>query len=332
MDPLKICAKRLGLNGTQIHLIEVLMSFVPNNNIPLDSQGKHIVFASNKAIANRMGISGDSTINRCIRQLEAKGFLARQSSANKKRFRIVGRDGGTLRAYGIDIGPMVAAHSQLLQVAYEVRVEADETEELRLDCSEVLSKLRALADQMQTIPDDQTAQLARDIHLYQKLLRRVPSRELFTQALTDVQALLDLWITRCKHDKTAHKMSDSVAQNERHIDQPQEISFDDRQTVKEIDTRNQRDIETAFPMLTKLLEDCETEREVHRRLDHTAALLPNTEIAWRRAKAAHGTAKAALFLGYIIENIGKIRNPGGYLQTLTHQYSQKQLSIDALLL
>ena len=304
MAPLRRCAPHLGLNGTDIHFLDVLLSFVPGESLTPDPDGRIIVFAGNAAIARRMGLSGDSTVNRSIRRAEAQGLVRRVMSANGKRFRRLGAEGQVLRAYGVDIAPLAAMTGRLAELAARLAEEAAALEALRLDCIERLALLR------DTLP-------AEDLASYRKCLRRKPCRETLASLRDQLGALAsglpgtdDPGRSGSQCEQHKERIQKNSKRKDRH-----RTPLDDGAIIR------------AFPRLTRLLAASETPGNVPATLARTAALLPRTEEEWAGACAAMGPARASVLLGYVFERALEIRHPGAYLASLTQHWQAGDLEL-----
>jgi len=316
MDPLKRCVRKLVLNGTDVHFLEVLLSFVPGDVLRPDAEGRIIVFAGNAAIAARMGLSGDSTVNRCIRRAEERGLILRVMSPNRKRFRRLGQGGATLRAYGIDLGPLAAARDTLLEMLVEQEAEEVRLDALRLDCAELLADLRRRAAQL---PATQAPAVAVTLHDFARRLRRVPETTALEALLADMQD--SLATLRASPD-----LSDISAPDEQHKDHQIQISPEDSPAP-----RTAHEFARAFPTLTRVIEGNQDTFGIRESLDLAASLLPGTERAWKEAKTTMGPERASILLGYVLERHGRISNPGGYLRQMNKRWRQGEVELSGLI-
>lgn len=323
-DPLKICARRFELNGTDIHFLETLLSFVPDDHLTLDPTGRLIVFASNAAIARRMGLSGDSTINRCIRRAEDRGFVERVMSPNRKRFRRVGKGGQVLHSYGIDLGPLIAGHERLRMIADEVLAEAAEIEALHCDCADELGRLRRILDRATNV----SSTMLETVKDFAKRLRRVPTVDLLRTLIAEIREAISLWKTSMNNPVDAAVLSDAAAHSERHKEHNQNTSIDEDQPQSEL---TEAEIATALPTLAAILAEKRGAREIMGALNDTAKLLPNSDRAWSYAVSTLGPMQAAVLLGFVIERGERIANHGGYLRRLVDLSKLEQLSPTELL-
>ncbi|WP_172330232.1 plasmid replication protein RepC [Mangrovicoccus sp. HB161399] len=305
MDPLKACASALDLNGTDIHFLDVLLSFVPGDRLATDAGGRCIVFAANATIAARMGRSGDSTVNRCIRRAEERGLVRRVLSPNRKRYCRTGRNGETLRAYGIDLAPLAENHARLMALLAQVEEENARTDTLRRDCAELLAQLKmrgGICDG--TLVD------------FRRRLRRKPAMA----ALTDLRAELAECIATTSGSAIP---GDSADRNEQHIEHHTPNTLESRKAKD--DGLREEDIERAFPLLASLLQGRGHQSDFIHRLDAAARMLPGASRAWQRSCSKLGPASASILLGAVLERHDSIANPGGYLRTLTDRCESGEL-------
>ncbi|WP_108257662.1 replication initiation protein RepC [Mangrovicoccus ximenensis] len=299
MDPLKACAAELGLNGTDIHFLDVLLSFVPGERLALDRRGECIVFAANATIAARMGRSGDSTVNRCIRRAEERGLVRRVMSPNRKRYARAGR------AYGIDLAPLAETHGQLMGLLAEVEAQAARTEELRRDCADLLAKLK---QQPGTCPER--------IAEFQRRLRRKPTEDALIRLGSDIAACLNTAIPGGSGDRNEQHSKHQISNT---LDKPEPRT----------DPVDETDIARAFPSLTAMLSPS-ARTPLQRQLDDAALALPGIRRAWQRSSDKMGPGPAAILLGTVLERHERIANPGGYLRNLTDRWMRGELDLDNL--
>ncbi|MBE3637330.1 replication initiation protein RepC [Mangrovicoccus algicola] len=320
LDPLKACAPELGLNGTDVHFLEVLLSFVPGAALVADRDGACIVFASNAAIAGRMGRSGDSTVNRCIRRAEHHGLVLRRMAPNRKRFRRCGAGGEPLRSYGIDLSPMMRRRGELAETRARLDRQAAETAVKRDACAASLRALRELRNDPRHGPTGANP----DIAGFQRRLRRKPDPAELDQLLAELREACDKARTR----RDTADMSGTDARNERHKEH--QISENQNTHLKR-NASTPSEIEDRLPRLTRILGNCATAPDIDRALDDAAAMLPDSRRAWSEAHRRMGPAAASVLLGTVLERHERLHNPGGYLRQLVKHWETGSLTLDQLL-
>ncbi|WP_138473286.1 replication initiation protein RepC [Poseidonocella sp. HB161398] len=323
LDPIKACAAELKLNGTDIHFLDVLLSFVPGTSLALDRNGQCIVFASNSAIAERMGRSGDSTVNRCIRRTEERGLVQRRMAPNRKRYRRCGAGAETLRAYGIDLSPLIALRPRILEMQNEVQCLALQIRLKRDDCASVLAELR----QRIRVQDDPASPQQDQLKHFEKRMRRKLTCSDLAQLDREIRQTIAEMESRSTSSE--HELSNTDNQFERHKEHSiKEIPISSNTTTKP----QVPDFETAFPTLTKLLEGAHTAQDLDQAFDDAAAMLTDSSRAWADARQKMGTPAASVLLGTVFERHPTIRNPGGYLRHLVKCWDMERLDLANLML
>lgn len=336
MEPITKARAALGLNGTDLSLLRAILSFIPSDLLSTERPETHICFAGNLALAERIGASGDSTVNRGLRRLEAAGLILRRQSANRKRYARRDRAGVITRAYGIDLSPLILDQHALTAMADAAEQAADRINALREDCKAALLDLRTTADAIPRGADGDT--LAEHIRNTARALRR----KLSEQALADLRESLFAMLREIRevspersnlperilreHAFASGEMSNTVDQHEQHLE-----------SGKELPDLNQGSpitfgqITEAFPTLMTYFEHCDNFNDIQRTADILATSIGDAGQAWHECKRRIGFSIACVFLGFIIENHETIKNPGGYLRRLTRQAQEGNLSVRSLL-
>jgi replication initiation protein RepC len=124
----KAAAPRLGLSPRLVHAVDWLFRFTQ----PQDwgRGGRPIVWpsASVQQEALRLSPSQVKAINRAL--IEA-GVLTMKDSPNGKRYGVRNRAGRITEAYGFDLAPIAARHTEFVHLAAEARAERAEMGRLR---------------------------------------------------------------------------------------------------------------------------------------------------------------------------------------------------------
>ncbi|MFQ8433455.1 plasmid replication protein RepC [Amaricoccus sp. W119] len=329
MEPVMRAREELGLNATDLSVLRAILSFIPGDTLGTDRPENHICFAGNLTIADRVGTSGDSTVNRCLRRLETAGLVLRRQSPNRKRYAFRDRQGDVLHAYGIDVTPLIARGDELATMASEVDRERHELHVLRDRCKVLLHRLmgEAASSQPHAIPDATLIDHAR------RVLRRKPRHaellELFEQlkqastAADQQTAVYPQNTTGEATDiQTTRTLSNRVAKDERHIESLKEHPDNPPIAL--------RDLRQAFPTLFACLTSTRSENELHRNADILVTTIPNATAPWQDAIRHLGFGPALILLGFIIENYASIQNHGGYLARLIEQHQRGLLDLRAL--
>lgn len=109
----------LGLRSHHLNTLAALLSFLKPGS------GGLIVFASNRAILDRLNGASERTLQRHVADLENAGILRRQDSSNRKRFRLRAASSKVL-AFGLDLSPLMARAEELAGMAELARHRLEE--------------------------------------------------------------------------------------------------------------------------------------------------------------------------------------------------------------
>lgn len=299
LDPVTAARAELRLNATDLAVLRAILSYLPGDWINLGTPEAHICFASNRSIADRVGLSGDSTVNRALRKLEAAGVVERRAAANHKRYPRRTRQGAVVSIYGISLAPALESHDRVLRLVEALTERMERIDLLRCRCVDLLDRLKTELDL--------GANAAEIIQDARKQLRRVPTEEALIELNATLQAQL------AKVDLTYPEETNPPSE---------ELSNSDNQSKRHKETENNptvnyEDICLAFPTLTDYTETASDPMDLERRADILAESLPDTASAWRRAKKILSFPKAYILLGYTLERGDKLRRPGAYIHALT---------------
>ncbi|PZQ46309.1 MAG: hypothetical protein DI556_20780 [Rhodovulum sulfidophilum] len=299
-DPVTAARAELELNATDLAVLRAILSYLPGDWIHVDAPEAHVCFASNCAIAARVGLSGDSTVNRALRKLEAAGIVQRRASANHKRYPRRTRQGEVISIYGISLAPALEGHDRVLGLVQTLAARANRIDILRGRCADLIDHLRA------SNPDTGTGTIEL-INAAKKQLRRVPTEMALSELVAALEAeLRNIGITATKEMRAPSiVLSDNDSQIERHKEAQKNppVTYDD--------------LRLAFPTVTSFTDSASSAREFERRADILAESLPDTASAWRRAKQVLTFPRAYILLGYALERGDRLRRPGAYIHALT---------------
>ena len=336
MEPVTKARVALALNATDLSVLRAVLSFVPSDMLSLERPETHICFAGNLAIADRIGSSGDSTVNRSLRRLEAAGLIERRQSANRKRYAQRNRAGVILRASGIDLAPLILYRSDLAEMAARAEREREDLDHLREDCKALTLDL-SLAVDTGMLPDpgpDLTALLDEARRALRRKPASVPMATLRARLSLALETIPDTGAP-IKHPPAiedspapdeSDDLSDTDAQIERHIDSRYELS-DPRQDSP----ITFREITEAFPTFIGYIDEKDDIDDIQKTSDALARGLGDTDAPWRECKRQLGFPIAFILLGFLLENHPRIRNVGGYLRTLTREIGDGHLRPGSLL-
>ncbi|WP_298864212.1 plasmid replication protein RepC [uncultured Sulfitobacter sp.] len=311
LSALTDAATDFGLTHRSLSVLRALISFHPDRMI---STARHscIVFPANRTLSERLGGMPESTLRRHLVTLVSAGIVSRHDSANRKRFARRCGAGDARIAFGFDLSPMARLAPQIIAASEVASNRRMHLQSLR---AEVASLRQRLIDTQG--PSDLTDDTF-------KLLRRKPDEATLVAALDHLDVQLH-----------ASEMSDADAQNERHI-QPEIKTYSEKPTSLKksgpTDTPSFEDVvshcseyQSFFPEPPQNWQD----------LSRCAyALCPMIGIdlpLYGRATQQMGAKRAITSVLCILENIGRIHNPAGYLQRLIQRHVSGGIDFDYLL-
>ncbi|QFT95400.1 hypothetical protein FIU86_21285 (plasmid) [Roseovarius sp. THAF9] len=101
-----------GLRPGHIQTLQAMLSFLKPGH-------GETVFASNYSICHRVGGIDERTLRRHINRFVELGFIKRNDSSNRKRYR-VRSSGGECISYGLSLAPLLQRASELITIAQEM--------------------------------------------------------------------------------------------------------------------------------------------------------------------------------------------------------------------
>ena len=101
-----------GLRPGHIQTLQAMLSFLKPGH-------GETVFASNNSICQRVGGIDERTLRRHINRFVELGFIKRNDSSNRKRYR-VRSSGGECISYGLSLAPLLQRASELIAIAQEM--------------------------------------------------------------------------------------------------------------------------------------------------------------------------------------------------------------------
>ncbi|HEV8036910.1 MAG TPA: plasmid replication protein RepC [Yoonia sp.] len=101
-----------GLRPSHIQTLQAMLSFLKPGH-------GETVFASNNSICQRVGGIDERTLRRHINRLVEVGFIKRNDSSNRKRYRVRSSDGHRI-SYGLSLAPLLQRASELIAIAQEM--------------------------------------------------------------------------------------------------------------------------------------------------------------------------------------------------------------------
>ena len=294
-----------GLRPGHIQTLQAMLSFLKPGH-------GETVFASNYSICQRVGGIDERTLRRHINRFVELGFIKRNDSANRKRYR-VRSSGGDCISYGLSLAPLLERASELFSIAREMENNRRDRVFVR---KQILTKLAHLEEHDPTNPI---------IHHARKALRRKLSLPEYHALLANTDAECQSLSTPDASPETM-KLPANDGQTVRHQSKSEEEKKDLEdivctETLKPELLTSVCDQATAFA--TEKLRDW-MDIEAHaRNLAPMMGIHPET---FEKAKKTVGTRKASCAIFIMLQLGQRIRDFGAYFHSIT--LGQRQTQFD----
>lgn len=334
---LRTARTAFGVSDRDLTVLNALLTFLPERE--LRDRERLIVFPSNAALAERAHGMAESTLRRHLAALVAAGLIGRHDSPNGKRYASRDAGGGIVRAFGLDLGPLLTRATEIVAKAQAARdlaarlKLAREAAVLRLrDARKLLDYVRA-----EGLPGDWQASEDRIAAAWRGLRRRLAPGEAerigedLAEILGQITAVLD---------------PDPPAESEEMGGNDSQIGRHHSNTDKDIlesepcherdnpsdDGQSREPAASPAPLralsLGLVLKACpdilpyarSTLRHWHELVAlaaHVRGLMGIAAETWDEAQRLMGRETAAIAVAAMLQRIGRIRNPGGYLRALS---------------
>ena len=298
-----------GLRPGHIQTLQAMLSFLKPGH-------GETVFASNNSLCQRVGGIDERTLRRHINRFVELGFIKRNDSSNRKRYR-VRSSGGECISYGLSLTPLLQRASELIAIAQEMENNRRDRIFVR---KQILTKLAHLEEH-----DPSNA----FINHARKALRRKLS-------LPEYHALLANTDAECQSLSTPDDPPETM---ELPANDGQTVRHQSKSEEEKKDLDSNIGLEALKPdLLTSVCDQAtsfSTER-LRNWLDienHARTLAPMMGIhpeTFEKAKNAVGAQKASCAI-FIMLQLGKrIRDFGAYFHSIT--LGQRQNQFDPLAL
>lgn len=329
-DNLRGARAAYGLKDRDLAVLHALLSFLPGRDLIDGAQ--LVVFPSNGALAERAHGMSESTLRRHLANLVAAGIIARRDSPNGKRYAARDRAGQVNHAYGFDLRPLLVRAPQIAAEAEEAETAAQALHQTRAALVLMLrdaAKLLAWARQTQA---ERCEALEERLTPFRKALRRrlaggelAAMREELAEILEDIQ--------RLTVPETA-ELGGCDSQNDRHHTKPKKDS-EDLEPGKEAGKTP-----PAIPLglVTKACPEIGSYGEIRSWRDlwgvagKVAPMMGITASAWAEAQRIMGPEVAAVAVAGILQRFGIVRNPGGYLRSLSQRAAEGRFSAGSMVM
>lgn len=344
----------LGISDRALSVLSALLSC--HADMELDADADLVVFPSNRELSLRAHGMAAATLRRHLAALVAAGLVIRRDSPNGKRYARKGEHGEIEVAYGFDLRPLLARADEFERLVECLRAERRQCAALRERISlhrRDIAKARDLAREeglvdFPLLPGGKESALDRSLRGLDLATLRAVEAEL-DEMRSDVLKVLQ------SHEKL-EKSSACDSQNERHIQtQDPDSIFDEtgneqdgsargeavscrKQVSQQQDDARLRAAEQSpvpqapvpLSSLSLTLAACPTVRDYARHgiaswrdlidtADRVRTALSISDDAWTDALAVMGQERTAVSIALLLEQVDRIRSPGGYLRRLTEQ-------------
>jgi replication initiation protein RepC len=339
-----ICEARskLGISDRALAILNALVSFHPDT-VLVSGAVDLVVYPSNRQLALRAHSVAPSTLRRHLASLVAAGLLLRRDSPNGKRYARRAANGDVDYAFGFDLSPIVARADEFARIAETIAKERQAIDLLREQAT--LSRrdiAKMIAAGVEDGVDADWSTIHRDYRQLVARLPRVPSREALLPLVQAFAALAATILEILRQHLDQHGQTPASA-NVHHADDcidPEPKAAPVCPTAVAPDVKPQvssvipvRLIVEACPHLGDYArDDIRTIRDVITTATLIRPLLGVSPSAWEEACTVMGEGQASATLAAILQKGDAIKNPGGYLRTLTRRASTGQFSIWPMLM
>ena len=318
------------VSDRDLAVLSALLSFHPQTELGGDAPT--IVFPSNAALSERAHGMAESTLRRHISALVRAGLILRHDSPNGKRYATRGFNGALSTAFGFDLRPLVLRAEEISAAAQTAREATARLKRLR---EAVVLRLRDATKLVAYGQETQPGQFDA-MEDQARLLARALRRKLDLAALEALNhhatALLDT-VNEALFPPKTEEMDGNDVETERHIQYSNRISSDSEPSDEKSESysdegRNLSEAAVQKLPLYLVLKSCPdlldyvpngigNWHELVAAADFVRPMLGITADAWSSARATMGDTAAAIALACILQRAADIRNPGGYLRSLS---------------
>lgn len=335
-----------GLRDRELAVLQALLSFHAGDT--LDPQTDLVVFASNRAICERLNGMPESTMRRHTAKLIESGLLARRDSPNGKRFRIKSDVDGI--SFGLDLSPLPYLASRIKDQAEAARARELKLIRLRLRINLMRRDLYALCTYGKSIRhEDDLWGVFLSLHALATISVR---RKQDVEELTALSLKLATAVTQAKEIIESFEQPDlstTDAQTEQHLHKSDEEVLDSEQGLagnektEHVAVHMERNAEkqpmgaAVTPPLSLVTKACPEIAlfsggeitswhqlfSIACRLRQAIGIPP---AVWGEAIRTMGQNGASVVLAAILQRFSHIRSPGAYLRVLCSKAAASKFS------
>ena len=340
----------LGLRDRALAVLNALLTFYPEAS--LSDESNLIVFPSNAQLTARAnGIAG-STLRENLAHLVQAGLIHRCDSPNGKRYARKGTDGAIETAYGFSLSPLLARSEELALLAQQVAATQRHLKFVKERITIARRDVRKLLSA--AIEDGVPGNWEMVESLYVALmarLRAAKTTEAFEGLLEELELLREEVINQLETLMISEKTDTNDADIRQHIQSSNTESIIELEpsSGNELGEKPSPDIGRkiepikAFP-LGMVLRACpeiamygpggniESWRDLMFAAVVVRSMLGVSPSAYQDACEVMGPENAAATMAAILERVGHISSPGGYLRDLTGKARRGEFSLGPVLM
>lgn len=339
-----ICEARsqLGISDRALAILNALVSFHPDT-VLVSGAPDLVVYPSNRQLALRAHGVTPSTLRRHLASLVAAGLLLRRDSPNGKRYARRAANGDVHQAFGFDLSPIVTRADDFARLAEAVAKERQALDLLREQAT--LSRrdiAKMIAAGVEDGVDADWSTVHRDFRQLVARLPRVPSREALEPLARELAMLHATVFEILRQHVGQHEQKPATA----HVHPTDDCIEPEPEAAPVCPTATAPSLKPQAPNtipVRLIVEACpdfgdyasdniRTVRDVIATATLIRPLLGVSPSAWEDACTVMGEGQASATLAAILQKGDAVKNPGGYLRTLTRRASVGQFSIWPMLM
>jgi replication initiation protein RepC len=336
-----------GVSDRDLSVLYALLSFLPAK--VLTEGNDLVVFASNAALSDRAHGMAESTLRRHLAALVGAGLVWRCDSPNGKRYAARDRSGAVVQAFGLDLRPLLRRAGEITAACVAI---TDAAEALHRQRETLVLRLR---DAAKLLAYGREEGLAGDWHALQTrlsplraALRRRMDPDLITTLLAEAGDILQT--VQGMIVQFTDKLAGTAAHFGRHHTNSNKDSYELEPCLETGRAQSEASVLDIAPEKTApavplvlVLKACpdiwpyaRSNLRDWRDLVAVAAevrgMMGISASAWDEAKRIMGPETAAVAVVAMLQRIGTISNPGGYLRALSGKAAAGGFSVGPMIM
>ena len=339
-NDLRIARIRFGVTDRDLSVLYALLTFLPAK--ALEDGADLVVFPSNASLSDRAHGMAESTLRRHLAVLVGAGLVWRQDSPNGKRYAARDRSGALVQAFGLDLRPLLLRAGDIVAAAAEVVEAADRLHRAR---EALVLRMRDAAKLLAygveaCLPGDWAGLEARLLPL-RAALRRKMDADVVAGLLGEAGGILQA--LRLMIEANTEKKHGTAAHSGRHHTNSKQDSYVFEpcletgrgagleglvpdQAEQSNSTQDQAQVPSvplvlvlkACPDILPYARSNLTQwRDLVVVASEVRGMMGISASAWQEAQRFMGPETAAIAVVAMMQRIGSISNPGGYLRALS---------------